>query len=83
MGVGWVGFGSLKQGNARENLIREMKLSFAIKLTNGADCDVREGRQMRVSKEQDVGDESTDGKSQETREEASKICCKTEGPRCV
>lgn len=80
MGVGWVGFGSLEQGNARENLIREMKLSFAIKLTNGVDCDVREGRQMRVSKEQDVGDVSTDGKSHETREEASKICCKAEGP---
>lgn len=44
-------------------LIREMKLSFAIKLTNGVDSDVGEGRQMCVRKEQDVGDASIEGKS--------------------
>lgn len=51
------------KGMRGQKLIREMKLSFAIKLTNGVDSDVREGRQMCVRREQDVGDVSIEEKS--------------------
>lgn len=51
------------KGMRGQKLIREMKLSFAIKLTNEVDSDVRKGRQMCVKKEQDVGAVSIEGKS--------------------